>query len=65
MGLCLDIEMEKTERRNKVKSRKNFQTAYVNILVSNMSFQQSCIIFSETKLLMWRPSIFGDLPFSS
>jgi len=66
MGLCLDTEMARTERRNKVKNREIFQTVYANILLtSNMSFQQSCIIFSETKLLMWRLSKFSDLLFSN
>lgn len=66
MGLCLDMETARTEGRNKVKSREIFQIICANILLtSNTSFQQSCIIFSETKLFMWRLSKFSDLLFSN
>lgn len=57
------MEIERTERRNKVKSREIFHTIYANILACNMSFQQSCIILKETKLFMWRLSKFDDLLF--
>lgn len=59
------MEMEKTERRNKVKSREIFHTTYANILACNMSFQQSCIILKETKLFKWRLSKFDDSLFFS
>lgn len=63
IGLCLGMEIERTERRKKVKSREIFHTIYANILACNMSFQQSCIILKETKLFMWRLSKFDDLLF--
>lgn len=63
IGLCLGMEIERTERRNKVKSREIFHTIHANILACNMSFQQSCIILKETKLFMWRLSKFDDLLF--
>lgn len=66
MGLCLDMEMARTEKRNKVKGREIFQTIYANILLtSNMSFQQSYIICSETKSVIWRLRKLSDLLFQT